>query len=218
MDPYEVLGVSPSASPEEIRSAYMALVKKYHPDRYQDSNLKKQAEDKMKKINAAYDMLTKKPSGGSSSSYGPGSSQSSYGTGYGSGSYGQGSYGQSSYGSQYSGQYAAEFAKVRSFLNAGSVAAAFALLNSIPLRNAEWNFLYGMCCYREGQYGKAYEYVSRACSMDPGNREYRSALYTMRGASESTRTWTTNGGNLGLCGICSALLCADALCGLCCRR
>ena len=63
MNPYQVLGVSPSASQEEIREAYMKLVKKYHPDRYQDSNLKKQAEDKMKQINAAYDMLTKKSSG-----------------------------------------------------------------------------------------------------------------------------------------------------------
>ena len=69
MNPYEVLGVSPSASAEEIREAYMKLVKKYHPDRYQDSDLKKQAEDKMKQINAAYDQLTKKQNTG-----GPGSS------------------------------------------------------------------------------------------------------------------------------------------------
>ncbi len=226
MNPYEVLGVSPSASPEEIRSAYMALVKKYHPDRYQDSALKKQAEDKMKQINAAYDMLTKEPK--QSQAYGSGYGQSTYGQntygGYGQstygqntyGGYGQSAYGQSSYGG-YRGQYSAEFGKVRSFINNGEIDAAAALLNAIPLRNAEWNYLYGMCCYRSGQYGKAYEYVSRACSMDPSNAEYSRAYGSMRGATETTSTWSSDGDTLRYCGICSSLLCANALMGLCCR-
>ena len=34
MDPYKVLGVSPSATDDEIKTAYRNLVKKYHPDRY----------------------------------------------------------------------------------------------------------------------------------------------------------------------------------------
>ena len=32
-DPYKVLGVSPEATDEEIKSAYRQLVRKYHPDK-----------------------------------------------------------------------------------------------------------------------------------------------------------------------------------------
>ncbi|MBO4384191.1 MAG: J domain-containing protein [Clostridia bacterium] len=191
MNPYEVLGVSPSASNEEIREAYLKLVKKYHPDRYQDSDLKEQAEEKMKKINAAYDMLTKKKDQGQAS-YG----QNSYGPGYGPG-YG-GSY-QARSESQYRGAYEMEFKAVRRMINGGDIAGAMHLLSTIPVKNAEWVFLYGMCCYRNGQYSRAYEYVSRACGMDPGNAEYAETLNNMRGGTDTRTTWTADGRSAAGC-------------------
>ena len=56
-DPYKILGVSPTASDAEIKSAYKELVKKYHPDQYQDNPLADVAEEKMSEINAAYDQI-----------------------------------------------------------------------------------------------------------------------------------------------------------------
>ena len=66
-DPYEVLGVSQSASDEEIKKAYRNLARKYHPDNYQDNPLSDLAEEKMKEINEAYDLITKTRSGGGGS-------------------------------------------------------------------------------------------------------------------------------------------------------
>lgn len=53
-DPYQVLGVSQSATPEEIKSAYRKLAKMYHPDLHPDDP---KASEKMNEINAAYDMI-----------------------------------------------------------------------------------------------------------------------------------------------------------------
>lgn len=53
-NPYEVLGVSASASPAEIQSAYRKLAKKLHPDLNPGD---KSAEEKFKEVAAAYDLL-----------------------------------------------------------------------------------------------------------------------------------------------------------------
>src|ERR1700719_990958 len=53
-DYYEVLGVSKSASPEELKRAYRKLAMKHHPDRNPSD---KSAEQKFKEINEAYDVL-----------------------------------------------------------------------------------------------------------------------------------------------------------------
>ena len=53
-DYYEVLGVNKSATDAEIKKAYRKLAKKYHPDLNPDN---KEAEQKFKQINEAYEVL-----------------------------------------------------------------------------------------------------------------------------------------------------------------
>lgn len=53
-NPYTALGLSQSASNDDIRSAFRKLAKKYHPDRNPDD---KKAEDKFKEIAAAFDII-----------------------------------------------------------------------------------------------------------------------------------------------------------------
>ena len=54
MDYYRILGVSREASDEDIKKAYRKLVFEYHPDRNPDST---QAEEKIREINAAYEII-----------------------------------------------------------------------------------------------------------------------------------------------------------------
>jgi hypothetical protein len=56
---YELLGVAPGASPAELKAAHRDLVKVWHPDRFgHDPRLRQKAQEKLKEINEAYDVLT----------------------------------------------------------------------------------------------------------------------------------------------------------------
>src|SRR5579872_3067897 len=59
-----ILGQSRAASPEEIHSAYLDLVKVWHPDRFaNDPSLQRKAQEKLKEINEAYRTLISSSAG-----------------------------------------------------------------------------------------------------------------------------------------------------------
>ena len=53
-DPYQILGVSPNASEDDIKQAYRRLAKQYHPDLHPGDQ---QAAQKMNEINQAYEQI-----------------------------------------------------------------------------------------------------------------------------------------------------------------
>ena len=194
MDPYEVLGVRRNASDEEIKAAYKELVRKYHPDKYQNNPLADLAEEKLQEVNEAYDMLMKNRSTGGSS-------------GFGGGNAGYSQQARSSYG---------DFNQVRRDIDNGNLAAAEATLNRSSNRNAEWFFLSGMVSYRKGWYDDAISKIQQACSMDPYNQEYSRALGQMMNVGRGYQnTAYGRGGSSMDDAFCQALqcyCCADFCC------
>ena len=83
-DPYKVLGVSRDASDDEIKKAYRAMSRKYHPDANINNPNKAQAEEMFKTVQQAYNQIMKEKESGYSGGYG--SSAYGSGTGYGNAS------------------------------------------------------------------------------------------------------------------------------------
>ncbi len=197
-DPYEVLGVSRTASDAEIKKAYHELVKKYHPDNFADNPLADLASEKMKEVNEAYDSITKSRAGSgktSSSGYG-----SSYGSSY----------------SGYSGTDYSRYAQVRTYIHSGQVDMAESLLNAMSDRDGEWYYLKGEIAYRRGWLDEARQNYKIACSMTPGNVEYQRALQTVEGGFTPYRQANYQRSDVDTaCDICNALLCLNCLCGGC---
>ena len=208
-NPYEVLGVREDATDEEIKEAYRALARKYHPDKYIDEGLKEMATEKMKTINEAYEEI-KNIRAGKSSAGGSGSA-GSYGSYGGSGSAG----GYGSYGSSGSGG-SGDFAEVRRLINAGAYMQAERILDamSVDRRGAEWHFLRGCILLRRGWVHDAAKYFDTACRMDPQNAEYRNArlnIERMAQQGSAGRTTGTVCADDG-CGCGANLMLADCCC------
>lgn len=212
-DPYRVLGVSPQATDDEIKKAYRALAKKYHPDVNQGSA---QAEAKMKEVNEAYSMIMKLRREGTSAGYGGAS-------GYGSGGYGGYSGGYGNAGGY--GGYTANprMQAARNYIHAGHFQEAMNVLEDILERNAEWYYLCGEANLGLGNRVAALNYARQAVSMDPNSFEYRLLLNRLEGGAQyyqqsgASRGFTAP---LAFCGspllsCCAINLLCNCLCNGC---
>ena len=203
-DPYEVLGVSPDASDDEVKKAYRELARKYHPDNYQNNPLADLAEEKMKEINQAYDAITKARAVGGSA-YGSGSAaQSGYSYGYSSGS---------AYQQQRQSGGGGVYAQARQAVSRGDLDGAEQLLQGAS-RNGEWYFLMGSIAYRRGWLDEARQNYQIAVQMDPGNMEYRQAFSMMQRGGYGYQPDMAGAQCDGM-DCCTAMMCMNCLCGGC---
>ena len=150
-DPYKVLGVSPDASDEEIKRAYRALAKKYHPDRNPGDA---EAARKMQEVNAAYEQIKNpqkaQPNTGGYDPFG----------GY----------------RQHQNQEDSYFQGVRQYIRFGRYQEALNMLNNMTDRSARWYYYSALAHNGLGNQVTALEHIRKAVSMEPDNYEYLDAL------------------------------------------
>ena len=207
-DPYEVLGIPRGADASQVKSAYRALAKKYHPDNYVDSPLASVANEKMQELNEAYDTIMASfdatgHSSGSTYEYSTNAYSNPYESGQGGG---------------YSGENrSSSYIHVRSLINQNRLDEAERILEGMPqrLRDAQWYYLKGQINYNRGWIDQAYTYFTTAHNMDPSNIEYRHIYENLRnernGGFRTAREGSV-GSSCGPCDVCSSLLCADCCC------
>lgn len=243
-DPYSVLGVGRNATEEEIKKAYRALSRKYHPDANVNNPNKAQAEEKFKEIQAAYQQIMKERTSGysSSSGYGGGgyggsgygntgngygrnggyrSSGNGYGGGYGPFGYGPfwGFYG---YGQGQNAGYEDNtyLRAAGNYIRNGYYREARNTLDSMDERerSARWYYYSAIAHSGLGNNVAALEHARRAAAMEPDNMSYRSLVQQFEsGGSWYERRQAAYGyPAMGGGNFCLKLCIANMICNLCC--
>ncbi len=163
-NPYDVLGVNPNATDEEIKKAYRTLSRKYHPDANVNNPNKEQAEERFKEIQQAYNQIMQQK-------------QQGYGYGGFSGG-GFGGYGSSrnyqSYGNRT--QEMPEMQAAANYLANRCYQEALNVLNNIKEHSARWHYYSAVAHAGLGNNVTAVEYAKQAVQMEPSNLEYRQLL------------------------------------------
>lgn len=215
IDPYKVLGVSPSSTDEEITQVYRKLAKKYHPDLHPGD---KTAEGKMRELNAAYDWIKKDRNG---------TAQQPYGTP---------NYGQQSqqggrnpfegfdpfFGRQWQTQTPPSSTRMqaaRNFIANHQYQQALHVLSEEKDRTAEWFFYSALANANVGNRVTALNHAREAVNLSPNNYEYQSLLSQLESGGQ---TYRQSGQSYGFPMASSAktllqICLAQAACYFCCR-
>ena len=200
MDPYRVLGVDPSASEDEIKKAYRKLSRLYHPDSNMNKSEyeKKQAEEKFKEVQSAYEDIIdgkvdpRSYSRTGSRSYSSSSSSSSYSSGRTYQGYRSGGGTYSGYTRDTTSNYGdsdVHLEAAANFIANGYLREARNILDGIDpsRRNARWYYYSAICYARTGNKSQAMYHARAAASMEPSNSEY-SVLYDYLSGGPFTRS------------------------------
>lgn len=212
-DPYAVLGVSRNAADEEIKKAYRALSRKYHPDANVNNPHKEQAEEKFKEIQQAYKQIMYEKEHGTSD----------YGYSGGGGAYGGfgdffGGFGNEQPGrSQEQDSESIHRRAAENYIRSGHYREALNVLNSIHNRDAYWHYLNAIANSGVGNNVAAMESAQRAAAMEPGNRQYQQ-LYAQlaNGGSWYYGQRQSYGSPVSSGSFCLKLCIANLFCNLCC--
>lgn len=173
-NPYDILGVSPNATDDEIKKSYRKLVQKYHPDAHPDKDF---ATKKMQEINEAHDKIKDMRKNGNNSY----SNQNSYRRNTNN----TRNNGNSS--RQNTNSSSSKYQNIRDKIKLNLLDEADDLLSNVPSssRDAEWYYLKGKVSYARGWLNDAQAQFTKAYNMDSSNQEYREAYEKFKEKSSS---------------------------------
>lgn len=205
IDPYQVLGVSRSASDDEIKKAYRSLSRKYHPDANINNPNKDQAEERFKQVQQAYDQIMKEKQSGAAGAGGP------FG-----GFYGRYTYNNAGSSAQ------DDNPKVRAagnFISNGYYNEALKVLDEVPFaeRRGRWYYYSAIANQKLGNTATAIEHIQRAVSLEPNNMQYRQFMQII----ENGGSWYSDMGNIygrpsgrgsECCSLLATFLCWQMFC------
>ena len=155
-NPYNVLGISPGATDEEIKKAYRTLSRKYHPDANVNNPNREQAEERFKEIQQAYNqIMQEKQQGGSGFN------------GYGSARYG---------GCSSQTQDSPQMQAAANYLANRCYQEAMNVLNNISDHSARWYYFCAVAHAGLGNNVTARECAEQAVRLEPSNIEYRQLM------------------------------------------
>ncbi|MCI6640649.1 MAG: DnaJ domain-containing protein [Pygmaiobacter massiliensis] len=229
-DPYDILGVARTASDDDVKKAYRALCKKYHPDLNPGDSA---AEEKFKQVQAAYDevMRQRQTGGASGGYYGSNSPGGFYGWGpsgpfwgFGFGDDEPGSYRQQDpFGRYTAGQQdeSNEMQAARSYLNARHYAEALNALNLVDptARTARWYYYAALASAGLGNRINALEYARTAVEKEPNNAQYRQLLDQLQNQGQTYYNTARSYGppTFSVGRFCLTVWLLQLLSALCCR-
>ena len=167
MNPYEVLGIDTGADAAEIKRAYYEAVKRCHPDRYAGTPRYEAAQEELKRVNLAYDMLADKlraqfkaPAAAYQDDAGSENAEQQ---------------------EQYEGfeydvhalRYAYDLAMEK------RIDEALLLLSKTKRRGARWHYIHAICRKKAGMLQEAIEDIEIAMKLNPENADYRDEWRTI---------------------------------------
>ena len=200
-DPYRVLGVSEDASMDEIKKAYRTLSRKYHPDANINNPNKKEAEEKFKQVQAAYNQIIEERERKENGGY-----------------YYEQNTGRSSYGGN---EEEVRMQAAANYINSRHYREAMNVLNQISSRTSEWYYLRALAHNGLGSNVNALADAREALRMEPDNMKYRMLVSQL----ESGGQWYQSAGRgfgyerpaESMTGCCWECLLVNVLCNCCCR-
>ncbi|KXU51432.1 MAG: J domain-containing protein [Longibaculum muris] len=199
MDPYQILGVSPSASDDEVKQAYRTLSKKYHPDANINSEHQAEYTEKFKQVQNAYKtIMDSRKKGFTQQNFGgQGQSQSTY---------------------QYNGNEQAAFNDAAAYINAGRFQDALNVLEQIRTRNSIWFYYSALAMNGIGNNVTALEYAQTAAQMEPGNIQYIFLVQQLQAGSGQYRsTQQSYGSPYSAINCCYSFMMLQLFMSCCCR-